>query len=145
MHQIQIHNKRLLNDNVNDERYEHYNENAHTVLKTWRLRSNSTADFKIIGDQPRRHYCRISIRSSGILPKVAHQPGMPYYGKNPPRWQTVGCIWLCSSHQIEAGSSKFRPDACNRFDFKITADGPTRHFLKTTKRHHHICKTTTEH
>ena len=52
---------------------------------------------------------------------------------------------ISSIHQIEAGSSKFRPDACNPFDFKITADGSTNHFLKTTKRHHHICKTTTEH
>ena len=73
------------------------------------------------------HYCNRSkrkqyYRSSGILPKVAN---LPLCRKNPPCWQTVECIHG-SSHQIEVSwwlSSKFQPDVCNRWLFKISTDG----------------------
>ena len=124
------------------ERYEYCNEieqwthtlpsrdavSDRTPPQTWR--SSTTAPPSLLQQKP----------AASVLPKVAPASTRVAKSHHVGRQATA----YGSSHQIEV-SSKFRPDACNRWLFKITtSDGPTSAtFCKTTSRH--ICKATTEH
>ena len=117
------------------------------ILRNWyRLRSDS-ADFKIIGDRPRHCYC-ISCKPTSVVGYFAKSGASTISHcnrKNPPRWQTVDCIHVAPATRLRShpNSGQMLAIADSSRSPQMVRLGAT--FCKTTNRHHHICKATTEH